>query len=237
MNDSHQTVKVELGRDHPTFKREGDQLVPLEGRDPQRRYGLVIDGSVGGPYFVEFTDEEELEADRREVEWEKSAPEREAIAKEQAEAAEKFANALRYKVRIVAFLDILGWKSAVLSKDEEGSSVVKALGKALSQMRGAATYFNSLSKILPQHQEAFGTPLVTQFSDSLVISVDDSSLGKKTLQDALFILTSSLIEHGMLLRGGVVRGEILHDEAMVFGPALITAYQLESEIASMTCPL
>ena len=72
---------------------------------------------------------------------------------------------------------------------------------------------------------------MTQFSDSLLISVDDDIHGREALQHAIFVLTSNLIEFGFLLRGGVTRGELFHESGLVFGPALIEAYKLENEIA------
>ena len=70
-----------------------------------------------------------------------------------------------------------------------------------------------------------GNPVLTQFSDSLVISVDDDRYGRDALQNALYSLTSNLIDYGFLLRGGVTRGELFHDVGLVFGPALIEAYE------------
>ena len=110
--------------------------------------------------------------------------------------------------------------------------LVKLLGKTLAQLHGVASHFNSLGKLLPEKQKWPGNPVLTQFSDSLVISVDDDTHGREALQNALFILTSNLIGFGFLLRGGVTRGELFHDSGLVFGPALIDAYKLESKVAS-----
>nr|WP_317187917.1 hypothetical protein [Acinetobacter gerneri] len=38
-------------------------------------------------------------------------------------------------------------------------------------------------------------------------------------------------QHNILLRGALTIGEIYHDENMVFGPAMVEAYELESKVA------
>ncbi len=65
-----------------------------------------------------------------------------------------------------------------------------------------------------------------------MISVDDDRLGRDALNNALFVLTSTLIESGFLLRGGVARGNLFHEGSLVFGPGFIDAYELEGKTAS-----
>ena len=40
-----------------------------------------------------------------------------------------------------------------------------------------------------------------------------------------------LLRSGYFPRGGIAKGRLYHDHSMVFGPALVEAYRLESEIA------
>lgn len=223
---------INLAEEYPSYKRDGEKLVRLASRDPSRRYSLTTNVQTGETYYLQFTDGEETRANHQKVEWETGAPAREAEAKLQADEAERFEEALRYENRIVAFLDILGWKKAVQSKAHGSGDVVKTLGIILAQLRGIASHFNSLSKLLPKEQKWPGNPVLTQFSDSLVISVDDDKDGREALQNALLVLTSNLIPFGFLLRGGVTRGELFHDGGLVFGPAFIEAYELESKVAS-----
>jgi len=226
------SLTVNLVGDYPTFKKVDGKLVPLDSRDPSKRYSLTSDVQTGETYYLQYSDEEEAQADRQKAEWEASAPTREAEAKRLAEEAEKFESALKYQKRIVAFIDILGWKNTVLTQDKNSGAAVKALGKTLAQLKWVANHTNSLNGLLPDKQKWPGNPLMTHFSDSLVISTNDDVHGKDALQNALFVLTSNLIQFGFLLRGGVVRGELFHDGGLVFGPALIEAYQLENDVAS-----
>lgn len=224
MNTTLRTT-INLAGEYPTYKREGEKLVRLASKDHSRRYSLTTNVQTGETYYLQYTDEEEAQAERQKAEWEAGTPARESEAKRQAEEAEKFENALRYENRIVAFLDILGWKNAVLSNEHGSGDVAKALGKILAQLQWVANHFNSLSKLIPEERQWPGNPVLTQFSDSLVISVDDDRYGRDALQNALYSLTSNLIDYGFLLRGGVTRGELFHDVGLVFGPALIEAYE------------
>lgn len=227
-----QSITVNLAGKYPVYKRDGEKLVRLTSIDTSRRYSLTSNVQTSETYYLQYTDEEEAQANLQKAEWEAGAAARDAEAKQQADEAQRFENALRYDIRIVAFLDILGWKDRIMSKGNESGDIAKALGKTLAQLKNVASHFNSLSKLLPEGRKWQGNPIMTHFSDSLVISVDDDSRGREALQNALLVLTSNLIGFGLLLRGGVARGEIFHDGGLVFGPALIQAYELESKIAS-----
>lgn len=231
MKELSNTV-VNLAGEYPIYKKEGAKLVRLTASDPKRRYSLTTNVQTKETYYLQYSDEEEAAADRQKAEWDAGAPAREAEAKRQAEEAKKFEDALQYKRRIVAFLDILGWAEAILAKEENEGQATKILGKTLAQLKGIATHFNSLNQLMPKDMNWPGNPMIIQFSDSLVISADDDERGKEVLQNVLLVLTSNLIGFGFLVRGGVTRGELFHSDGLVFGPALIDAYKLESAVAS-----
>lgn len=75
--------------------------------------------------------------------------------------------------------------------------------------------------------------VVTQFSDSIVISfsTDEESQVFNTLLDIKHVLIA-LINQGMLCRGGVAIGAVLHNDKYLFGPAMVDAYTLESKAAN-----
>lgn len=224
-----QSITVNLAGEYPIFKRDGDKLIRLPVRNAGRRYSLTSNVQTGETYYLEYTDQEEAQADLQKAEWEAGAHKREIEEQRQADEARQFEEALRYQNRVVAFLDILGWKKAVLS---EGDHVVSMLGKTLAQLQGVTSHFSSLRKLLPEDQKWPGDPVMTQFSDCLVFSAESNLHGREALQRALFILTSNLLQFGFLLRGGVTRGHLFHDSGLVYGPALIEAYELESKVAS-----
>lgn len=224
--------KTNPTENYPIYKRDGENLIRQQSKDPNRRYRTITNAQTGETHVIQFTDEEEAQAEKERIDWEAGAPAREAEAKRQAYEAEQFDKSLRYENRIVAFLDILGWKNAVMSKGCESENIPKALGRTLAQLKWISNHFNSLNGLVPEGMKWPGNPVMTQFSDSLVISVDDDERGKSVLENALYIITSNLIEFGLLLRGGVSKGELYHSDGLVYGPALIDAYELESKFAS-----
>jgi hypothetical protein len=224
------SVSVDLAAEYPVYEQVGDALVRLVARDPDRHYRLTTNVQTGETIYLQLTDEEEAQTERQNAEWLNGAADREAEAKRQAEELAELEDSIRYQTRIVAFIDILGWKNAIqkrLPSDE-----VRALGKTLMQLQWVTNHYNALSNLMPSGMPWPGNPMMTQFSDSILISVDDDEHGRFELQRALQILSSNLIGASRLLRGGVARGEIFHNGSLVFGPALIEAYELESQHAS-----
>ena len=125
-----------------------------------------------------------------------------------------------YHERYCAFVDILGFGSLV---------------NRLSQREGA---FQSLRKLLSQvHNPEKGTTKSwhTEFraqsiSDAVAISTLPNSVGIVELMNATQNLTLELLHLGYFVRGATVKGMLYHDENMVFGEALVRAYQLEREV-------
>lgn len=227
---SQNSVTVNIGSSYPIFKRVGDRLVQLEKQEPGKRYALKVNLPPQETYYLQFTEQEEADADQAQREWEAGAAEREAEALRQQREAEIFEESLKYETKIVAFIDILGWGKEV-SKGGSDTNVVKNLGKTLATLKFLTEFFNRFGKNLADNAQYKGGPVMTQFSDCIVMSVYDDRIGKGHLEQALNILTSRLAHSGFLVRGGVVKGFIYHTDDLVFGPALNEAYKLESTVA------
>ena len=125
----------------------------------------------------------------------------------------------KYEERIVAFVDILGFSSMVSnssSNTEEYEKIKHAL--------------DTINRVKKQSDET--NAKVTTFSDSIVISYSVSD------RDPLFYIIIDLIhlqlellQQGVLVRGGIAKGQVRHTQEMVFGPAMVAAYELESKYA------
>lgn len=130
-----------------------------------------------------------------------------------------------YEKAIVTFLDILGFRDIVANSD--------------------ATKIHEILKIV----EEVATPDTTEkwlynpetivFSDSIVrtrkINTEENiqypiGLVFHELLDIVHA-QSELIDHGILIRGGIAFGDIYIDKNQIFGPALIRAYDLENKFA------
>lgn len=222
---------VEISKNYSIYKLVDGELIQLSKQEEGKRYGVKVPLD-GEPYILQYTDEEEAQADQQLVTWEAGAEERENEERKLQEKQEEFENSLQYKIRIVAFLDILGWGNEV-DNGQENDFLIREQGKTLAFLKSVAEFHNSLKKLLPDDQKWPGDPVMTQFSDSLVLSFDDDTNGngKEGLYRALMQLSALLTKNGFLLRGGIVKGKIYHTEGLIFGPALKEAYTYESKIA------
>ena len=135
-----------------------------------------------------------------------------------------------YQDRYCLFLDILGFKEIIESSLQPGSRLGKGRPPkvyfSLKQIASALNY-----KMLVYGRSGKGRPSsrrVTQFSDSVVLSYKASEPG--SLSGVLFDvlqLQLKLISRGILVRGGIARGLLYHEDDFVFGPALNEAAELE----------
>lgn len=135
---------------------------------------------------------------------------------------------MNYENRVVCFIDILGFSELVgETVDKAGNEnpdklkqVLRAL-KRIEQMVGGLDIDPASSKE------------ITQFSDSIVISFlyKEESEVFHTLLSLRYLLID-LVGEGILLRGGITSGKIIHTNNIVFGPAMINAYIMESKAAN-----
>jgi hypothetical protein len=217
----------------PVYRMTKGQLVRVPGdiQDPERRYTQTTDVQTGETYLREYTDEEEREADAQAAAWEAERPQREAEAKRQEEEAARFRESLRYEPRIVAFLDVLGWADAISASMGSLESTQK-LGIAI---KGLSMHADMIAWQRKQDIPGGwpGDPMMTQFSDSLLISFSADRHAQSSLEMTLTAVIQTLMIHGFVARGAVCYGPLIHREAMAYGPALITAYRLEKDEAIM----
>lgn len=135
---------------------------------------------------------------------------------------------MKYENRIVLFLDILNFKNlvdATVDKDDKDiGEKIKELHDAVSDLRQSVMTPISLSNKYSRR--------VTQFSDSLVISIKEDDTEEQWLFfDDILQLIVNLSLKGIFCRGAISQGKLFHDNKVVFGPALIDAYLTESKAA------
>jgi hypothetical protein len=127
-----------------------------------------------------------------------------------------------YETRATLFLDILGFRSLITEGRE--AELLRAF------------------QMLPQYMlPDWGGDWddidfqATAFSDCIVCSA--KILSKSNYIPAAFVclcagqLALGLLENGIVTRGAVTVGSLYHQGNIVFGPALVEAYELESRIA------
>jgi hypothetical protein len=122
---------------------------------------------------------------------------------------------------VIGFVDILGFREHV--------------AQAAADPNVFTTLLNSLTAIATQPHSLAGSLddfRVTSFSDCIVAStrITDSGLWKVVLFcDALQF---NLWPNGILFRGAISKGAMHHDDKILFGPALVEAYDLETRTAT-----
>ena len=134
-----------------------------------------------------------------------------------------------YERRIVCFIDILGFSNLV--KDTEnngfrGHSNLLNVCEALNKLDDFRLTLSETMKIKDIR--------TTQFSDSIVISFPWNEEDNGIVSAFLLIKNYQVflvMQHGVLLHGGITIGDIIHNEKMIVGPAMIDAYTLESKCA------
>lgn len=126
-----------------------------------------------------------------------------------------------YSERIVAFIDILGFRELV-RKIGEDDEMRKRLHYSLERMRG----FKESSL---RNETAQKNLEVSVFSDSIAISGTPDELG--TVIWTALGLQANLLAMGVLVRGGIAQGRTFHADDMLYGEGLVRAYDLESKTA------
>ena len=125
-----------------------------------------------------------------------------------------------YQERLVAFIDILGFKNLV-KRSQTDRRVLNALWSVI-----ATTQLDSIL-----HYEIVNTGPgleISQFSDCIVISAPVGWGYPYQMMGRLLTITGTMLRlHGVLCRGGVTIGPLIHDSNFVFGPAFIEAFELE----------
>ena len=123
--------------------------------------------------------------------------------------------------RVIAFVDILGFSSlvgAIESDDSLHAEVYRALNRIGYVRRGWQAASRTRNKLA-----------VSVFSDSIAISGE--------INDAISViltcgwLQSDLLYLGILIRGGITIGPLVHDDEVVYGSGMVEAYNLEAKVA------
>lgn len=128
-----------------------------------------------------------------------------------------------FERRVVAFYDILGWRSHIARAGTDP--------RKIGELRRMILRFGRMLSV----QRDYTAPNVrfSTFSDNVVISQPVERGSIVQLLGTLGCFALSCLSAGFLVRGGITVGDIYHDEHFVFGPALNRAYELESAIASV----
>jgi len=132
---------------------------------------------------------------------------------------------MNYENRICCFIDILGFKQHL-------NQTINSLGEDNVEKIISIKSVLDFSKSLTSDIGISESKVVTYFSDSIVISYkyNEQSQLFSTLLNLLYV-SMELANKGFLTRGGVAIGKLVHTDEVIFGPALVDAYNIESKIS------
>jgi hypothetical protein len=126
-----------------------------------------------------------------------------------------------YPERFCAFVDILGFRG-----------LVARLGKDVGTVESLRDILNEVhNPKIPGVASPSSVDYRTQsISDAVAISTEATPEGLLMMFSVLTLMTENLLAQGYFLRGAIVRGNLYHDNSIIFGEALIRAYDLETNV-------
>lgn len=152
-----------------------------------------------------------------------------------------------YENRLVAFIDILGFKEMIYSSESriDIGNTIKTAMKYFKKWESPDRWGLKLIEIEEDAQkkcmsdfEIYQKTVCTCFSDSIVISikVNENKINEafSTMIANLADMGNYLMKNGVLIRGAITIGNLHHDRnGVIYGSGLIEAYELESNMANV----
>lgn len=151
---------------------------------------------------------------------------------------------IKYEDRIVAFIDILGFKE-IIKDSERDNTQIGSIYKTLEYLKALGISNNWTTDILAYEEcaqykgietfEVKNKLNSTAFSDSIVVSIkveENINEMASALIVNLAYVGAELMQQGILIRGGITVGKLIHSEnGIVLGQGLIDAFTLETKSA------
>lgn len=146
-------------------------------------------------------------------------------ATKRTELANQKKRNLKYSPHLITYIDILGFRELVVEKSP--NFISKAIRRVIETTAPDA-------QILKANRENY-----ISFSDLIVHTVPILSPSNKQNPEGLVFLEinnlalaqAALIEEGLLVRGAITIGMLERTYGVLFGPGIISAYELEREQA------
>lgn len=148
---------------------------------------------------------------------------------------------IKYDRKIVVFIDILGFKNFIAKSNDYIDEVEKInvmFDEIISNVNQYKNFKLDVSngnsievanKNISDFHLWYHNTEITVFSDSIVFSI--ASNGYAKLLEMLRKFQFNMSCSGYFLRGGIVFGNIIHEDSKIFGQAMIDAHDLESKHA------
>lgn len=132
---------------------------------------------------------------------------------------EDYLNKFRYRNKIVAFIDVLGFKEAILEDVDDERRIIARLDEAFTW---------SINQIPLEEEEWFS---VKFFSDCLCFSCEPTPRNLLKLLWEVANWHKIFFVYQRFLRGAITFGKHFESERIIFSKAMLEAYQLEQSVA------
>jgi hypothetical protein len=144
-----------------------------------------------------------------------------------------------YEEQFTAFIDFLGFSEASTKTDDATRLKVLDLLLSLTLLRGEFDIKSTAHETGTTHHIK---PAISTFSDHIVISYPLNAIQTGMVSDEratvsfivfsfqrlLAAIAAAALRIGFLVRGGATVGKLYHARGVVFGEAMVDAFQLES---------
>jgi hypothetical protein len=147
---------------------------------------------------------------------------------------------INYSPQIVAFIDLLGYSELIERVKNNEEESIKVIQLLLSSIENSIEQ-NMTTKLQPDDEELPTEPKVKIFSDCICISSDcidfkvkheDFTAGNVfSFLLSLMYIQAELILNNIFVRGAVTINYHYQNDKIIFSPALVRSYRLESKEA------
>lgn len=131
----------------------------------------------------------------------------------------------------IAYIDILGYKDFLKNKPEESEQYLQTILDAVKRVKGNVSSFQNAANMF----QIDGDLKLKIFSDNIMLCLSVGNDEEEIQRAIVFLLEVAsiqrglILEHGLLVRGGITIGELFINEDIVFGQGLVEAVELESK--------
>lgn len=135
---------------------------------------------------------------------------------------------VEYRECYVAFLDMLGFSNKCVKKELSCSEIFKLL--SINSLINYVAKHKLLKHIIPK--DVVDSTYYSIMSDSIFIAAPANDYGLLYILYLCSFIQNMLLENNVLLRGGITKGEFFGKDDIVFGPAVVEAYNIERFISN-----
>jgi len=146
--------------------------------------------------------------------------------------------------RLVVFIDLLGFSAATQPNAPDKNKQILEMLSALARASGDYRFVEM--QVGDNAWETTLVPAATAFSDNIVLSipfaqpkteafvlhpVTFTQYAVNRLRNTVGLIAARALQLGFLIRGGMAHGKLYHRGGIVFGEAMLRAYEVERRVA------